>query len=189
MGHKPTSIRRASLCGIVLVSFVLQIDAFGRDTAPEHLTGDPVIARFYEHLGEERKPLVLAVDADTFPPAIWKRVHHLVAFRLHRHRADGTTVADAAIYLNRDSQIYIKAAATIRTGATQREYIWCLLAAIVAHESAHTTPMTERQALTAEAVQLRRCLFDGHMFTGDGWSPVTYLGKVEAKLKKPREHY
>jgi len=112
-----------------------------------------------------------------------------VAFRLHRHRDDGTTVADAPIYLVRTSAVYLKAAAVLRSGATQREYVWCLLAAIVAHESAHTAPMTERQALTAEAEELRRCLFDGHLFTGDEWSPVTYLGKVEAKLRHPREHY
>lgn len=189
MGHTSSSTRRASLCGIVLVSLVVQIDAASRDRAPEQLTGDPVIARVYEHLGQAHRPLVLAVDANTFPPPVWKRVSHLVAFRLHRQRADGTTVADAAIYLNRNSEIYMKAAETLRSGATQREYIWCLLAAILAHESAHTTPMTERQALMAEAGQLRRCLFDGHLFSGDGWSPVTYLGNVEAKLKEPREHY
>jgi len=189
MDLKSSPIRSASLCGIVLVSLVVQIDAASRDTAQEPLTGDPVIARVYEHLGQGHRPLVLAVGADTFPPVVWKRVNNLVAFRLHRHQLDGTTVADAAIYLNRNSEIYMRAAATLRSGATQREYIWCLLAAIVAHESAHTTLMTERQALITEAGQLRRCLFDGHLFTGDGWSPVTYLGKVEAKLKKPREHY
>ena len=189
MDHTLSPVRCASLCGIALLLLVVQIDAAGRDTAPEPLTGDPVIARVYEHLGQDRKPLMLAVDSSTFPPPIWKRVGSLVAFRLHRHQADGTTVADAAIYLNRNSEVYMKAAAALRSGATQREYLWCLLAAIVAHESAHTTLMTERQALTAEAAQLRRCLFDGHLFTGDGWSPATYLGKVEAKLKEPREHY
>ena len=45
--------------------------------------------------------------------------------------------ADAAIYLVRDSAIYSKAAATLRTGATNSEYAWCLLAAVCVHESAH----------------------------------------------------
>ncbi len=66
---------------------------------------------------------------------------------------------------------------------------WCLLAAVLAHEAAHTALRTERQALMAEAAQLRRCLFAGHLSSGDGWSPVTYLDKVEAKLRHPREHY
>lgn len=189
MGHTSTPIRSASLCGIALLSLVVQVDAARRDTAPEQLTGDPVIARVYEHLGQGPKPLILSVGSDRLPPPVWKRVNNLVAFRIHRHRADGTTVADAAIYLNRNSKVYLNAAATLRNGATQQEYLWCLLAAIVAHESAHTAPMTERQALMVEMAQLRKCLFDGHLFTGAEWSPVTYLGQVEAKLRHPREHY
>jgi hypothetical protein len=40
-----------------------------------------------------------------------------------------------------------------------------------------------------EAAQLRRCLLAGHLAAGDGWDPVTYLGQVEAKFRRPREHY
>ena len=67
-------------------------------------------------------------------------------------------------------------------------YVWCLLAAVLAHESAHTALNTERQALTAELGQLRRCLFAGHLHATDGWNATTYLGKVEARLRNPREH-
>jgi hypothetical protein len=150
---------------------------------------DPVIARLYEHLGSGPRPIVLAVGPGHFPPPVWNRVKHLVAFRIHRHRDDGTTAADAAIYLVRDSAIYAKAAEAARHRSTHHEYIWCLLAAVILHESAHTEPKTERQALLTEAAQLRRCLFEGHLYAGDGWSAVGYLGKVEAKLRHPREHY
>lgn len=188
MGYTPSRICGASLCGIVLLSLVARIDA-SHGSPQEPLTGDPVVARVHEHLSQGPKPLILAVGSDRFTPPVWKRVNNLVAFRIHRHRAEGTTVADAAIYLNRDSKIYMNAAATLRNGATQQEYLWCLLAAIVAHESAHTAPMTEHQALMAEVAQLRRCLLEGHLFTGNEWNPVTYLGQVEAKLRHPREHY
>jgi hypothetical protein len=112
-----------------------------------------------------------------------------VAFRLFRPGPANATVADAAIYLVRDSAVYSKAAAALRNNTTQHEYVWCLLAAVLAHEAAHTAPGTERQALIAEAAQLRRCLFAGHLFSSDGWNPLAYLGKVEAKLRNPREHY
>jgi hypothetical protein len=108
---------------------------------------------------------------------------------MHRHQPDGSTLADAAIYLLRDSALYAKAAEVARNRSTHHEYVWCLLAAVIAHEAQHTAPKTERQALLAEAAQLRRCLFAGHLHSGDGWSAVTYLGKVEAKLRHPREHY
>ena len=189
MGHTSSRIFGASLFILVLVSSVSRIDVAGHHTSQEHPTGDPVVSRVHQHLGQGLKPLILPVGSDRFPAAVWRRVDSLLAFRIHRHRDDGTTVADAAIYLNRDSKMYMKAAAALRSGATQHDYLWCLLAAIVAHESAHTSPVTERQALMAEVAQLRRCLFDGHLFTGDGWKPVTYLARVEAKLRNPREHY
>ena len=59
---------------------------------------------------------------------------------------------------------------------------------VLAHEGAHKAPMTEHEALIAEAEQLRRCLFEGHLHTGSGWSAGAYLLKVEAKLRQPR-HY
>ena len=31
--------------------------------------------------------------------------------------------------------------------------------------------------------------WEGHLFSADGWSALSYLGKVEAKLRNPREHY
>jgi len=155
----------------------------------EALTHDSVIARVYEHWGDRPRPIVLAVDSGLFPATVWKRVKHLVAFRLHRQRPDGGTTVDAATYLVRDSDLYFKAAATLRNHTTHHEYVWCQLAAVLAHEAAHTAPMTERQALMAEAAQLRRCLFAGHLFSPDDWNPLSYLHKVEAKLKNPREHY
>jgi len=190
MGQTLSRTCRASLCGIGLSLFAAHAAAAGFDLAlDQERAYDPVIARMTRHFGDGSRPIVIAVGPDQFPAPVWNRVKGLMAFRLHRHRDDGATVADAPIYLVRTSDIYLKAAAALRTGATQREYVWCLLAAIVAHESAHTAPMTERQALMAEAAQLRRCLHDGHLFTGAEWSPVTYLGQVEAKLRHPREHY
>ena len=151
--------------------------------------GDPVVARVYQHLNGATRPIVLVVDASWFPDPVWRRVKNLVAFRLHRPDRDGTTVVDAATYLVRHSAIYTTAAATLRNNSTQKEYVWCLLAATLAHEAAHNSPLTERQALTAEAEQVRRCLFDGHLHSTDGWSPLKYLSRVEAKLRKPVEHY
>ena len=150
---------------------------------------DPVVARLYQHLGEGPRPIVLAVDSRHFPPAVWKRAKNLVAFRLHRHQADGTIAVDAATYLIRDSDLYFKAAATLRNRTTNFEYLWCLLAAVLTHEAAHSAPLTERQALIAEAAQLRRCLLAGHLYSGDGWSAGSYLQQVERKLQRPREHY
>jgi hypothetical protein len=156
---------------------------------PAERTNDPVIARTYEHFREAAPPFVRAVSAEDFPRPIWNRVKRLVAFRLHRPRPDGSTVADAAIYLVRDSDLYRKALAALTHDMTSREYVWCLLAAVLAHEAAHAVPLTERAALIAEANQLRRCLWEGHLFSADGWSALSYLGKVEAKLRNPREHY
>jgi hypothetical protein len=153
------------------------------------LTSDPVVARVYDHFGDVARPLVLVVDSRQFPPGVRKRVKDLVAFRFHRPQPDGTTRADAATYLVRHSDLYVKAAKALKTGTTIHEYVWCLLAAVLAHESAHTTPETERQALMAEAAQVRRCLFAGHLYSAGGWNPLAYLQKVEAKLRAPREHY
>ena len=60
----------------------------------------------------------------------------------------------------RESTLYLKAAAALRNQTTIQEYLWCQLAEVLAHEAAHTSPLTERQALMAEAAQLRRCLFE-----------------------------
>lgn len=191
MGHRPRGTRRAIAGGLVF----LIIGAHGaaltgfQDRQGDGRIPDPVIARILEHLGDAARPIVLTVDSRHFPPAVWKRVRNLVAFRLHRHGPDGGTTVDAAIYLVRESDVYFKAAATLRNRTTNYEYVWCLLAAVLTHEAAHTAPMTERQALMAEAEQLRRCLFAGHLYSGDGWSPLSYLQKVEAKLRHPREHY
>ena len=150
---------------------------------------DAVVARIHQHYGNTPRPLALVVDSTTFPASVWRRVKDLVAFRLHRPQPDGTTLVDAPIYIVRNSAIYLKADAAMRNGTTNDEYVWCLLAAVIAHEAAHQAPMTEREALIAEAEQLRRCLFEGHLHTGSGWSAGAYLLKVEAKLRQPREHY
>ena len=152
-------------------------------------TNDAVVARVYEHNGGAPRPLVLVVDRSNFPAHVWERVQDLVAFRLHRHRPDGTTIVDAPIYMVRNSALYLKAVAALEHGATNQEYLWCQLAAVLAHEAAHVTPSTERQALLAEAEQLRRCLLAGHMHTSTGWSAGAYLQNVEARLRQPREHY
>jgi hypothetical protein len=152
-------------------------------------TNDPIVARVYEHNGNAPRPLVLVVDDSNFPPSVWNRVKNLVAFRMHRPQPDGTTLVDAAIYVVRDSALYLKAEAALRNGTTNDEYVWCLLAAVLAHERAHQAPVTEREALIAEAEQLRRCLLEGHLHTSSGWSAGAYLLKVEAKLRQPREHY
>jgi hypothetical protein len=112
-----------------------------------------------------------------------------VAIRLHRHQPDGRTVVDAPIYLVRESRLYQEAAAALRNHATVKEYVWCQLAAVIAHESAHTVPLTEREALLSEAGQLRRCMLAGHLHSTDGWSAAAYLMKVEARLRNPQEHY
>ena len=150
---------------------------------------DRVVERVREHVGAATHTLVRVVGADDFPAEPWQRVKHLVAFRIHRHGQGGTPTTDPATYLVATSSLYLKAAGALRNGTTNHEYVWCLLAAVLAHEAAHTGPNTERQALTAEAEQLRRCLFAGHLHAADGWSGVSYLGKVEAKLRNPREHY
>jgi hypothetical protein len=192
MSHRSRRARRAVADGAALLTIVahsVTLAGASRTVQRDALTKDPVVARVHEHFGEGGRPLVLVVDSHQFPPGLWKRVKHLVAFRLHRPQPDGSTRADAATYLVRDSDLYFKAAKALRDRSTIREYVWCLLAAVLAHESAHTAPATERQALAAEAAQLRRCLSAGHLHSTDGWDPLAYLQKVDAKLLAPREHY
>jgi len=187
----PSPAGCASVSCVALLSFFVQsalLNGYPGEP-PDKGTADAVVARLSEHFGDGPRPIVLAVGADQFPPAVWNRVKHLVAFRIHRRLADGTTRVDAAVYLVRDSDLYFKAAAALRNRTMQNEYVWCLLAAVVAHESAHTAPMTERQALEAEIAQLRRCRLAGHLYASDDWNPVVYLGQVEAKLRHPHEHY
>jgi hypothetical protein len=187
----PRCLCPATLTSIaVLAVFAYSIPTSGYDEPSGTSTGDdPVVARVYEHLRDTPRPIVLVVGPRDFPPAVWNRVKNLVAFRLHRATVDGTTLTDAAVYLVRDSDVYFKAAATLRNRTTNHEYVWCLLSAVLMHESAHTVPKTERQALMGEAAQLRRCLSRGHLYSGDGWSAGRYLQQVEAKLRNPHEHY
>ena len=65
--------------------------------------------------------------------------------------------------------------------------VWCFLAAVVTHEAAHTSEGTERQALEAEIAQLRRCQAAGHLPPSDGLRAVSYVAKVEAKLRAIRD--
>ena len=190
MSHNTRHNALAAAGFVALVTTSVQTSLSGTQDDPRgSLTRDPVVARVYEHLGNGPRPLILVVDSTQFSRPVWDRVKNLVAFRLHRATAGGTTIADAATYLVRDSKIYSKAVTALRAKSTNQEYIWCLLAAVLAHEAAHTSPQTERQALAAEREQLRRCLSAGHLYSGDGWNPLTYLGKVEAKLRNPAEHY
>ena len=147
------------------------------------------MARVFEHNGGGPRPLVLFAERDRFERGTWNRVRHLVAFRLHRPQPNGTTVIDAAIYLVRASRLYQDAAAALRNRATVKEYVWCLLAAVIAHEATHSAPGTERAALVSEAEQLRRCLSAGHLHSSDSWSAGAYLMQVEARLRNPQEHY
>jgi hypothetical protein len=158
-----------------------------RAAIPKH--PDPVVARVFEHFDEGPRPLIIFADRDRLGREVWSRVRDLVAFRLHRHQPDGRTVVDAPIYLVRESRLYQEAAAALRNHATVKEYVWCQLAAVIAHESAHTVPLTEREALLSEAGQLRRCMLAGHLHSTDGWSAAAYLMKVEARLRNPQEHY
>jgi hypothetical protein len=181
----------------LLIAFIAMIEtmspressARAQPVAGPPLSGDPVVARLQRHEVGALHPIVIVVDGHDFPLHVWRRVRNLIAFRLHRHLPDGTTAVDAPVYLIRSSAIYQKAAAALAHHTSSHEYVWCLLAAVLVHEAAHTAPMTERQALSAEAAQLRRCLFAGHLHTGDGWSAGAYLQQVEARLRKPREHY
>lgn len=189
--HRPQTHYRRLLSTLPLLSLTLSVGTTARtqDATPIALTKDPVVARVYEHLGDRPKPLVLVVGAERFSPAVWQRVKNLIAFRLHRPLEDGTTQVDAATYLVRTSSVYMKAAEVLRNRLTNYEYVWCLLAAVLIHEAAHTTPDTEREALEAEAAQLRQCLFAGHLHSASGWSAGDYLQKVEAKLRNPRQRH
>jgi hypothetical protein len=189
--QRPQARSRRLLASIPLLSLAVPLGIAGetQDAASVAVTKDPVVARVYQHLGDQPKPLVLVVGAERFSPAVWRRVKNLIAFRLHRPLEDGTTQVDAAIYLVRTSSVYMKAAEVLRNRATNYEYVWCLLAAVLTHEAAHTTPDTEREALEAEAAQLRQCLFAGHLHTSSGWSAGDYLQKVEAKLRNPRQRH
>jgi hypothetical protein len=173
--------------------FVVGASTAGAAAQPENNADqtivDPVVARVQEHVGVVQQSLVRVIRPNDLPRDLWHRVKHLVAFRIHRNWSDGTTTVDPAIYLLGTSEVYAKAAESLRNRGTNYEYVWCLLAAVLVHEAAHTHRNTERQALAAEAAQLRRCLFAGHLYATDGWSAVSYLGKVEAKQRNPREHY
>jgi hypothetical protein len=186
--HRPHNVSRRLVVALAVSSALLPLSAiaFAQDLAPVPLTPDPIVARVFEHLGARPKPLVLVVGAERFSPAVWRRFKGLTAFRLHRPLEEGGTQVDAATYLVRTSAVYLKAAEVLRNRLTNHEYIWCLLAAVLTHESAHTRPDTEREALQAEAAQLRQCLFAGHLYSSSGWSAGDYLQKVEAKLRKPR---
>lgn len=172
---------------ILVVSMPVMAGARPRQE-PSVTHPDPVVARVFEHDGGPRRPLVLIVDRDRLGAEVWTRVRDLVAFRMHR-QIGGRTIVDAPIYVVRTSTLYQKAAATLRSGSTVKEYLWCQLAAVLAHEAAHTTTLTEREALTAEAEQLRRCLAKGHLHSSDGWNAGAYLMQLEARLRNPREHY
>lgn len=154
--------------------------------SPRH--PDPVVSRTLEHFTGAALPPILIARSGDFHAQVWRRVESLGGFRIHRPGPGGVTTPDAVIYLSDRSDLYRKAAGALRTGSTQREYVWCLLAAVLAHEAAHTAPETERQALTAEVALLRRCLFAGHLHAADGWNATRYFGRLEGRLRNPREH-
>lgn len=177
---------RAMWVGVGLLIGGTDISARQKAESPRH--PDPVVSRVLEHFTGDAVPPILIARSGDFHPQARRRVENLVGFRIHRPGADGVTTPDAVIYLSDTSDLYRKAAEALRTGTTQREYVWCLLAAVIAHEAAHTAPETERQALTAEVALLRRCLFAGHLHAGDGWNAARYFGMLEGRLRNPREH-
>ena len=177
---------RAMWVGVGLLIGGTGMSARQDTLSPRH--PDPVVSRLLDHFAGTALPVIRIAQPEDFHAEVWRRVEGLHGFRIHRPGAGGVTTPDAVIYLSDTSDLYRKAAAMLRTGATQREYVWCLLAAVVAHEAAHTAPDTERQALTAEAALLRRCLFAGHLHVADGWNATKYLGRLEGRLRKPREH-
>lgn len=93
-------------------------------------------------------------------------------------------VTDAAIYLVRTSDLYHRAATVLRTNSTGQDEVWCLLAAVLSHEAVHTAVNTEREALEAEAAQLRRCVIARHLPAADLGLVVSHVSKIEAKLRK-----
>jgi hypothetical protein len=111
-------------------------------------------------------------------------VKHLAAYRIHRPSEDGGTVTDAAIYLVRTSDLYHRAANVLRTNATGQDDVWCLLAAVLTHEAAHTAIDTEREALKAQAAQLRDCVMSGHLSAGEVVRLASSLSKIDAKVKR-----
>ena len=177
---------RAMWVGVGLLIGGTDMSARQEAESPRH--PDPVVARVLDHFTGASLPAIRIARSEGFHAQVWRRVEKLVGFRIHRPGAGGVTMRDAVIYLSDTSDLYRKAAGALRTGATQSEYVWCLLAAVVAQEAAHTAPDTERQALTAETAQLRRCLFAGHLHAADGWNATTYLGRLEGRLRNPRKH-
>ena len=145
---------------------------------------DPVVARILEHGGAASRPIVVVVGPEHLPKSVWQTAGDLVAYRLHRPSGDGATITDAAIYLLRTSDLYYRASKVLRTRATGQDEVWCFLAAVLSHEAAHTGVDTERQALEAEAAQLRQCAVASHLAAGDVAKIASRLAKIEAKLRK-----
>lgn len=163
----------------------LQLAASGGNASHPRL--DPVVARIHEHGGVAGRPIIVVVGPEDFSEPVWRRVKDLVAFRLHRPAEDGTKATDAAIYLVRTSELYYRAVTELRQDSTDHDPVWCLLAAVVSHEAAHTSEDTERQALEAEIAQLRRCQRAGHLPPTDGLRAVSHIAKVEARLRAIRD--
>ena len=186
LGQGPDPMWRAMWVGVGVLIGGTGLSARQETAAPRH--PDAVVSRMLEHFTGAALPAIRIARSGDFQPLVWRRVENLVGFRIHRPGPGGVTTLDAVIYLSDTSDLYRKAAEALRTGATQREYVWCLLAAVLAHEAAHTAPETERQALTAELALLRRCLVAGHLHAEDGWNAATYLGRLEGRLRNPREH-
>ena len=188
-------MRCRKLVGVVLLLNHLTLGraasaAVPQSNLPEATSGsglDPVVVRVHEHGGAARRPIVVVVGPEDLPRPVWQRVKNLVAFRLHRPAEGGTTITDAAIYLVRTSDLYDRATTVLRSDLTDQESVWCLLAAVLSHEAAHTALNTERQALEAELEQLRRCQAAGHLLPTDGWRAASHLAKVEARLRECRE--
>jgi hypothetical protein len=145
---------------------------------------DPVVERIREHGGFAGSPIVVVVGPADLPKSVWQTVKHLVAYRLHRRSESGATVTDAAIYLVRTSDLYHQAATVLRTKAPGRDDVWCRLAGVLRHEAAHDAIDTEREALAAEAAQLRHCLSACQLSPEEVVRLAAYLSTVDGKLRR-----
>ena len=72
----------------------------------------------------------------------------------------------------------------LRTNGTGQDDVWCLFAAVLSHEAAHTGTNTEREALEAEAAQLRDCVRSDHLSPSEVLRLASSLFKIDAKVKR-----
>jgi hypothetical protein len=188
MSHRPRQVCRAIAGGIALLAVVTQsatLDSASTAADGDELTKDPVVARVYEHFGDS-----------TRAPGFGRRFPAAGACGLEARQTPRRVSASSSSTRPND---------TCRCGDLSGARLGSVLQGRrhIAKPDHHSrirlvparrcprprAPMTEREALLAEAAQLRRCLFCGppvlRRWLGSGGA----LQTVQAKLHKPREHY